>query len=1002
MRPLVLALALGAILQDPPGGDDEVMNALSFVHGGPAVKGPKDPPPAGPPPAKLPIAPLPPVAAPPALAAQLGPPAQREPALAAAASTLGGSMADRSRGAQDRLLAGAGTAASPPGPAGRTWTFKSEAFEQLRDHTAPVSRTAAGLGSSDLARIAFEGGRERPDAPGASPVDPYFRGAPKSIHDPSAVYGGSRDPRAGRGLKIRDVPMPGQPAIPGGEKGVRIGYDASALRTAIVEADHRRSLEECLLLASDAADLRRRIREAAERWVEELAGEGVAIGDVRRVSLAALAKGERPPDVRRVRGIVVDAERGDVVLLGTAEGVGAPLEADEVITAIRTIWRDGATPICSLEPPPQDRFGPQQAVVQGVPRSSPFAKVMLEADYAMKRIVLGADGAAVPGFASWKDRFGATSARVTARNWFVPPTPGVGEIRRSPDGSAYAFNARMELRTENLDVTLSGMAGTGERDAMLSAIVASFNAMLPQLEESEPLFRRLHALFDLALAANLLRLDGVDVAALHAVAALTPRDAGVPESYPAVVIPIAVHGVSVGYLGGGVTMVPSLRGDRIVTDERLGPGMAQGGFRVYGGGLVDEGDRRSEVLRGRRLARSGKCDEAIAALGRLIAADPDDAEAWLTLAGAHLQAGRTRLAARYLGEFAALGGLHAESRTLALAIADGQGRGPAPEDRARLSEYYEAIAGECEGARDFEAARVAVERAMRLAPGQPRLHLARMRAWLGLGRAGEAQQDREQAAALAGDDADTLVALARIHLQRGERKEALALAERAVKSAPANPAPYLMRALGRETLASEAALADVAKALELEPGRPEALLTRAHLLYQEGDVDGAAAECGRALRKHPLYGDALVFRANLRATRDVAQAVDDLTKALLVRPRDADILFSRGIVLVKALSDTQGLVALLGGEGAEGRVLRLLSTSLESDEGLPGEAKDPESLARALETLPPERVLAFFGQVVVGVARRDLQEALKCGLVGDRAEVARRQVEALKKPGEGR
>ena len=68
-----------------------------------------------------------------------------------------------------------------------------------------------------------------------------------------------------------------------------------------------------------------------------------------------------------------------------------------MIVALAFVYRDNRTPQVSLDPDPALPAGPQVSRVLGIPPDSSFARVLLDADYAMKRIL------AADEFARWKE-----------------------------------------------------------------------------------------------------------------------------------------------------------------------------------------------------------------------------------------------------------------------------------------------------------------------------------------------------------------------------------------------------------------------------------------------------------------------------------------------------------------------------------------------------------------------------------------------------------------------
>jgi hypothetical protein len=123
--------------------------------------------------------------------------------------------------------------------------------------------------------------------------------------------------------------------------------------------------------------------------------------------------------ITRFESFLVDEGSRDVILIGKPVGGGSPLHLDELVVAMRSIWRGGTEAVsCSLDPrrenvlaiqqtnsqygkvqtPEQGKrmiqqvkasWGPQLVRVGGVPKDSRYAHIMIDADYHLKKVSLG-------------------------------------------------------------------------------------------------------------------------------------------------------------------------------------------------------------------------------------------------------------------------------------------------------------------------------------------------------------------------------------------------------------------------------------------------------------------------------------------------------------------------------------------------------------------------------------------------------------------------------------
>ena len=150
------------------------------------------------------------------------------------------------------------------------------------------------------------------------------------------------------------------------------------------------------------------------------------------------------PGLQRVKYVLVYPEQQDIVLAGPAEGwrvdslgsvVGATsgrpvLTLDDLMVALRVAESSNRSGIsCSIDPTPEglqrmqqlrrhsvqqqgpqvagrqmeEAVGPQTITVTGVPATSHFARVIVAADFRMKRLAMDFEPAPVDGMPSFLD-----------------------------------------------------------------------------------------------------------------------------------------------------------------------------------------------------------------------------------------------------------------------------------------------------------------------------------------------------------------------------------------------------------------------------------------------------------------------------------------------------------------------------------------------------------------------------------------------------------------------
>lgn len=100
----------------------------------------------------------------------------------------------------------------------------------------------------------------------------------------------------------------------------------------------------------------------------------------------------------------------------------------------------------------------------------------------------------------------------------------------------------------------------------------------------------------------------------------------------------------------------------------------------------------------------------------------------------------------------------------------------------------------------------------------------------------------------------------------------------------------------------QAALADMERAVKLQPDRTFLRVNRAVARYKANDYNGALDDLDYVLEQEPMNYEALFNRAVLRAElQDNDRALTDLTRALQLRPGDLRARFNRSLVrLAKA------------------------------------------------------------------------------------------------------
>jgi len=284
--------------------------------------------------------------------------------------------------------------------------------------------------------------------------------------------------------------------------------------------------------------------------------------DQRKVSLRRLeaalqqhvsAGGEVPDEIRHLAGlqqiryVFVYPDENDIVLVGPGEGwkvgpkgtvVGITTQRpvmllEDLLVALRTARSAARDPIsCSIDPtreglarlqahvaqlktignPQQtaagieDVLGMQQITVTGIPGSSHFARVLVAADYRMKRLGMNFEPSPVRGLPSYLQMIsgsGRGMSNMLPRWWLEP---NYEPLVKSPDGLAWELRgASVKCMAEEDFVAASGARqGTVKASPVAQKWAAAMTEKYGQLAVAEPIFGELRNCMELAIVAALV------------------------------------------------------------------------------------------------------------------------------------------------------------------------------------------------------------------------------------------------------------------------------------------------------------------------------------------------------------------------------------------------------------------------------------------------------------------------------------------------------------------
>ena len=217
----------------------------------------------------------------------------------------------------------------------------------------------------------------------------------------------------------------------------------------------------------------------------------------------------------------------------------------------------------------------------------------------------------------------------------------------------------------------------------------------------------------------------------------------------------------------------------------------------------------------------------------------------------------------------------------------------------------------------------------------------------------------------------------------GQKKElagdidgALADYTRAIDLDPGRALAWVSRGIARDRKHdAEGAIADSTRALELDPTLARAWLNRGIARARAGDADGALADCSRGLELDPKQAFGWANRGAIRGTKgDAAGEISDCSRAIELDPGIADAWANRAIARA-ATGDDEGAIAD-STKAIELDPRRALNWSSRGNaHAHRGEGKEAlDDYGRALD-LEPGLVTVRFNRGVVRMKSGDLEGA---------------------------
>jgi hypothetical protein len=321
------------------------------------------------------------------------------------------------------------------------------------------------------------------------------------------------------------------------------------------------------VLNNAAIDATGQLRQLRLKAMEQVPADLNKPTPLRMVSLknleAAIAKhvqdGNALPDavkylagLQQIQYVLVYPEQHDIVLAGPAEGwkvdakgyiVGAQsgrpvMLLDDLLVALRTARQAAQGGInCSIDPTSegltrlkayvsklstigdpnttisniQQTLGDQKISIQGVPGTTHFARVLVAADYRMKRLAMNFEPAPIQNFPSYMQM---VSAKGRGMNNMLPRwwlAPEYQPVLRSPDGLAWELRGgTVKALTEEDYLNSDGSRQhTGKASPLAQKWADNMTARFDELAVAEPVFGQMRNCMELAIIGALIAKENL-------------------------------------------------------------------------------------------------------------------------------------------------------------------------------------------------------------------------------------------------------------------------------------------------------------------------------------------------------------------------------------------------------------------------------------------------------------------------------------------------------------
>jgi len=156
-------------------------------------------------------------------------------------------------------------------------------------------------------------------------------------------------------------------------------------------------------------------------------------------------------------------------------------------------------------------MGPQAITLTGIPADSRFARVMVAADFQMKRYAMHLDNAPIKDMPSFLDLMKAKKTRLhnMMPRWWL--ACNYDSIARSEDGLAWQIRGPgVKVMTEDEFIKADGtVTGTGKVNPVAQQWAKTMTDKYAELSRAAPVFGDLRNLMDVSVVAALIEKHGM-------------------------------------------------------------------------------------------------------------------------------------------------------------------------------------------------------------------------------------------------------------------------------------------------------------------------------------------------------------------------------------------------------------------------------------------------------------------------------------------------------------